>query len=236
MSSDTYLGKSTQGFSLFSKLPLEIQGMIWEEVCNLPNVIVVMWRRQRGAPPTWHFDRYQTIPSVLHTCVEARRVALQKYDVILSELGPEDVWDSQWPYQRLYTRQWTEANRKKIYINYAADTMACPCWDTALDICPDYPVHSAETDLSYCGVLQHIVVGNFEFHNFWRILCSWIPTELMRWLPRLQSIRVGYPRGPLTLEDNTKLNNIKRGFEHASEKRIEDIPGSPPFLTMYLEC
>ncbi|PQE17400.1 hypothetical protein CJF31_00005815 [Rutstroemia sp. NJR-2017a BVV2] len=228
MSSDACLSKSTQGFPYFSKLPLEIQVMIWEEVCDFPNVILTVRHQMRRYSIFWTHDQYQTIPSVLHVCVEARRIALQKYDLIVSNSACADDWESKRPSTTLRTRLLTEANRKKFYINYAADIMACAEWDMVLDISPENgagDIWSPKRDFSYCGGLQYMVVENLQLDFAWDHRL-WLPTKVLLWFTRLQSIRVAYPRGPLTQADSTKLDDVKRAFEKASEKRIEDKPGS----------
>ncbi|PQE26415.1 hypothetical protein CJF30_00001142 [Rutstroemia sp. NJR-2017a BBW] len=163
MSSDT---QSIQGFPRFSALPQELQNMIWEEVCNIPSILECREDDLYPLIPLAYELQYK-IPSVLHTCVNARKIALQRYKLI----GPNDIYDPEWPrfarfQPKLFLRESaTEDNPTKLYVNYSVDIMVCYDW-------AEYwtPAHPWLTDeeqqrnmsispgRTFCENLQHIVV------------------------------------------------------------------------------
>jgi hypothetical protein len=141
--------------------------MIWQEVCDLPHAINVVWHLSPNlSMPRQDLTREQieqfplvcdsglcqTIPSVLNVCFEARKVALQKYDVFYSVRGGTQQDDL--PVH--------DDNRKRMYINYSAATLVCPDWQTPLLI---FPRTRGPEDNSALDFVRYMVIGNPDINE-----------------------------------------------------------------------
>ncbi|KAH6679628.1 hypothetical protein B0J14DRAFT_303042 [Halenospora varia] len=63
-------------FTLFGKLPLELQTKIWKAAAEEPHIIVI---HSRPRSLKWTFFSPTPPPAILHVCSESRRIGLQKY-------------------------------------------------------------------------------------------------------------------------------------------------------------
>ncbi|PQE26418.1 hypothetical protein CJF30_00001140 [Rutstroemia sp. NJR-2017a BBW] len=203
--------EQVQKFPLFPKLPLEIQRMIWEEACDLPNVIVVMWHLGRYLPRprqyltreaiqqlplAWSACLYQKIPAVLNICVESRKIARRRYSRFYTRPYFSDT-------SSLDTSRISVYNdiKKLMYINFSADTLVFPDWQSPLLLCPYIREPDVDSALDF---VQHIVIGNPDVDDLWRAKYSLISPRFAAWYPGLKSLRAGHPRGPLTKLDREK--------------------------------
>lgn len=122
---------SSQQFTLFPKLPLEIRRMVWKEICFQPRNVDIWAKEPRDKhlaqmmllgkafdgrrTCTIEFRSHLRPPFVLHTSREARRTGLEHYTL---EFGLELV-------HSLGSVQATLSTPSRIYVNWKCDTI-CP--------------------------------------------------------------------------------------------------------------
>ncbi|KAL2072985.1 hypothetical protein VTL71DRAFT_10309 [Oculimacula yallundae] len=80
-------------FTLFPRLPLELRNMIWEASISDPRIMVVAEHSQKRIPRLETKSRAAAVPSLLHTNVEARSVAVKKYIPFAARWGKPIYFD-----------------------------------------------------------------------------------------------------------------------------------------------
>ena len=130
-------GDSSKSFTLFPPLPAELRNKIWTYACFIPRYIDVWEKRFVHSHLGSHLEAcsYNKIPSLLHTCSEARSIGLQYYSL---ELGFFPEWaDKHYDFEI-----WPTAF-SKIYVNWMCDViciMELLNWGPLIDLLALSPV------------------------------------------------------------------------------------------------